>query len=231
MKRLIDILLSGTLILILLIPGLIVMLVLRLTAEGEVFYKQKRVGLGGEHFDVLKFATMFVGSETKGSGDITVKNDPRVTRFGKFLRAFKINEVPQLLNVLKGDMSLVGWRPLVPRGFSFYSPEVQEKIVTVKPGLTGVGSIFFRDEEEILSKTSKELDACYKEDISPYKGELELWYREHQSIWLDLKVLVCTLLVVIRPKSQIYKKFFPSLPSPPPNSEIVRIKNLGSKND
>ena len=171
MKRLIDILLSGTLILILLIPGLIVMLVLRLTAEGEVFYKQKRVGLGGEHFDVLKFATMFVGSETKGSGDITVKNDPRVTRFGKFLRAFKINEVPQLLNVLNGTMSIVGPRPHAVEHNEQYSSIIAGYYARhrVKPGMTGLAQIHgYRGEtgDSEMMRKRIEFDVRYIENWS-----------------------------------------------------------------
>ena len=212
------------------LPGVILAVLLRLTGEGEVFYRQKRVGKDQEQFDVLKFATMFIGSENRGNKDITIKNDPRVTVVGKFLRKFKINEVPQLINVFKGDMSLVGWRPLVPRGFEFYSEEIKNNIAEVKPGLTGIGSIVFRDEEEILAQTDKDLVSCYKEDISPYKGKLEIWYKNNRSFWLDLKIIFCTLLVVVFPKWQIYKKLFPSLPQPDPNSEIYRIKQQISQN-
>ena len=225
-KRLFDISVSGIVLLILLIPGLIVMLILRLTGEGEVFYLQPRVGKDGKLFNVFKFATMRVGSEFTGTQDITVRNDPRVLPFGRLLRKTKINELPQLVNVFKGDMSLVGWRPLVERGFHYYSPEVQAQLVRWKPGLTGLGSIVFRDEEEIIEKTTKEPRQCHIEDIAPYKGSLELWYQQRQSFWMDIKVIICTALVVLMPRSNIYQRMFPDLPKPPAEGEISRIRNL-----
>lgn len=226
-KRLFDIFVSGIVLLFLLIPGLFIILLLRLTGEGEVFYFQPRVGYLGKIFKVYKFATMLVGSETKGSQDITVRNDPRVTAVGRVLRKTKINELPQLINVFKGDMSLVGWRPLVERGFNYYTDEVREQIVRTQPGLTGIGSIVFRDEEEIIEKTIKEARQCYIEDISPYKGTLELWYQGKQSFWMDMKIILCTVLVILMPGSNIYERMFPDLPKPPADGEINRIRNLG----
>ena len=229
-KRLFDILVSGLVLLVLLIPGLVIMLLLKLTGEGEVFYFQPRVGFLGKHFQVFKFATMLVGSENMGNKDITVRNDPRVTAVGRVLRKTKINELPQLINIFKGDMSIVGWRPLVPAGFALYSDQVQEQIVKTKPGLTGIGSIVFRDEEYIIEKTTKEPRDCYQNDISPYKGQLELWYQKRQSFWMDMKVIVCTALVILLPNSNIYQRMFPDLPEPPHDGEIYRIRNLGSEN-
>ena len=226
LKRLFDIIVSGIVLLFLLIPGLIVILLLRLTGEGEVFYFQPRVGYLGRIFKVFKFATMLVGSEKTGTGDITVRNDPRVTTIGRVLRKTKVNELPQLINVFNGDMSLVGWRPLVERGFEYYSEEVRENIVKAKPGLTGIGSIVFRDEEAIIELTTKEPRQCYKEDISPYKGQLELWYQERQTFWMDVKVIICTALVILMPSSEIYQTMFPDLPDPPEDGEVYRIRNL-----
>lgn len=225
-KRLFDIFVSGTVLLFLLIPGLIIMLLLRLTGEGEIFYFQKRVGLHGKIFKVFKFATMLVGSENMGNKDITVRNDPRVTAVGSVLRKTKINELPQLINVFKGDMSMVGWRPLVPAGFEHYSDKVKETIIQNKPGLTGIGSIVFRDEEHLIEHTIKEPRECYSQDISPYKGELEIWYKNKQSFWLDMKIIVCTALVILMPNSNIYQKMFPDLPHPPADGEIARIRNM-----
>lgn len=228
-KRLFDIVTSGFVLLFLLVPGLFVMLLLRCTGEGEVFYFQKRVGYQGKIFNVFKFATMLVGSENTGNKDITVRNDPRVTAVGRVLRKTKINELPQLINVFIGDMSVVGWRPLVPAGFDHYTDEVKSTIVKNKPGLTGIGSIVFRDEEYLIEHTTKDPRSCYREDISPYKGRLELWYSENKSFLLDMKIVVCTALVILMPNSNIYQRMFPELPKPPADGEIARIRNLNSE--
>ncbi len=221
MKRLLDIAVSLAALTVLLPFGLIVALILRFTGEGKVWYPQQRVGLHGNLFRVFKFVTMREGSEFTGTKDITVKNDPRVLPIGRLLRKSKINELPQFINVLIGDMSLVGWRPLVPVSFEMYPEDVQKKIVAVKPGLTGVGSIIFRDEEKLLERTKKEFRQCYVEEIAPYKGRLELWYIENQSLWLDLKIIFCTIWVVIFPQSTIYLRLFKGLPEPDPASELA----------
>src|SRR6185295_17876322 len=111
-----------------------------------------------------------------GTGTITLKNDPRVLPLGKFLRKTKINELPQLINVLKGDMSIVGPRPQTEQSFSFFPERDRGKIFLAKPGLTGIGSVVFRDEEEIMARSGKPYDRCFREDIQPYKLALELWY-------------------------------------------------------
>lgn len=224
MKRLLDVLVSGSALLLIAIPGLIILSILRLTGEGKVFFLQPRVGKNREIFNVYKLVTMRENSENTGTQDITVRGDPRVLPFGRFLRKTKFNEVPQLMNVFLGHMSLVGWRPLMPKSFEMYPEHVQEKIANIKPGLTGIGSIVFRDEEEILEKTHKELRDCYVEDIAPYKGKVELWYQENQSTLLDLKILVCTVIVVLFPKTD-YRKFFKTLPALDPKGEIYRIRN------
>lgn len=225
MKRLLDIVVSLAALSVLFPFGLIVAIVLRCTGEGKVWYPQQRVGRHGRLFRVFKFVTMREGSEFKGTKDITVKNDPRVLPIGRLLRKSKINELPQFINVLFGDMSLVGWRPLVPVSFEMYPPDVQQNIVAVKPGLTGIGSILFRDEEKILERTQKEFRQCYVEEIAPYKGRLELWYIAHQSFWLDLKIIFCTVWVVLFPQSTIYLRLFRGLPEPDAGSEIAKWRH------
>ena len=192
---------------------LIIMIVLKLTAEGEVFYLQERIGFNNEKIKIFKFATMLKNSLNIGSGSITLKNDYRVTKFGKILRKSKINELPQLINVLLGDISFVGPRPLVKKTFEAYSKRIQKEIVKVKPGVTGIGSIFFRDEESIISNNSPDNPhEFYKTKIAPFKGKLEMWYIENKSFNIDLKLLVCTIWVIFFSKSQFYLHWFNNLP-------------------
>ncbi len=217
MKRLFDIFFS-LLALIVIAPFMIpIIIILRFTGEGEIFYVQQRVGQGGKLFGLLKFATMLKDSPNLAGGDITMANDPRVLPLGHFLRKTKINELPQLWNILVGDISLVGPRPMTPRNISYYPEYVQQGIIDIKPGLTGIGSIVFRDEEAIIANSHKEPLNCFREDISPYnyKGELELWYKENQSFWLDIKLIVLTALVVVKPQSEVYRKWCKGLPEKP----------------
>ncbi len=216
MQRALDIILSLIAILILSPLLLLIMLILKFTGEGEIFYIQQRVGIGGRTFGVFKFATMVKNSSKIGTGFITTKNDPRVLPFGRFLRKTKLNEVPQLFNILIGDMSFVGPRPQVKKHFEVFPEHVKKELVKIKPGLTGVGSIFFRDEESIL-ENNKELsyDECYSKLIAPYKGELEIWYSKKRSVGLYLLLLILTAWVVIFPNSRIYTKVLKNLPQPP----------------
>lgn len=223
MKRIFDILVALFALSFLALPFLVVIVVLRLTGEGNVWYLQERIGYKGERFKVFKFVTMRVGSEFKGNKDITVRGDPRVLPVGRILRMTKLNELPQILNVLKGDMSMVGWRPLVPRGFEDYTDEIKEGIIKAKPGVTGIGSVVFRDEEAIITdagESGKDLRDCYKLDILPYKGACELWYAEHQSMLLDLKIIFVTGWAIIAPGKIALDKWFKELPVP--ESELVR---------
>jgi len=214
-KRLMDIALSAAALLVLALPLAVVALILRFTGEKEVWFLQDRLGLHGKLFKVIKFATMRKDSEYTGTKDITLRNDPRVLPFGRFLRRRKINELPQLINVLKGDMSVVGWRPLLVKSFSYYPEHVQKQIINMKPGLTGVGSIIFRDEESIVAKANKSPERVYAEDIAPYKGELELWYQRNQSLWLDVKIITLTAWTLMNRRSRIYDKLLPGLPERP----------------
>ena len=148
-----------------------------------------------------------------GTGSITLKNDSRVTKIGSFLRKTKINELPQIINILKGDISLVGPRPLVARTFKAYDKDVQSKIYNVKPGLTGIGSIIFRDEESIISAfEDNDPHEFYRRVIAPYKAELEMWYQKHNSFILDLKLIFMTAWVILFPKSRLYENWFKDLP-------------------
>lgn len=213
LKRLLDIKVS-LLTLIILLPLFIpIIIALKLTAEGEVFYLQERIGVNNSRFKIWKFATMLKNSMNMGTGSITLQNDFRVTPIGKFLRKTKINELPQIINILKGDISLVGPRPLVTKTFSAYSAEVQEQIYKVKPGLTGIGSIIFRDEESIISAVKNEdPHEFYKRVIAPYKSKLELWYQERRSFFLDLQLIFMTAWVILFPNSRLYEKWFKDLP-------------------
>jgi lipopolysaccharide/colanic/teichoic acid biosynthesis glycosyltransferase len=212
-KRSLDIIISF-LALVILTPILLpVVLILKFSAEGYVFYFQDRIGKDRVNFRIIKFATMLKDSPNLASGSITLSGDWRVTKPGKFLRKTKINELPQIINILKGDISLVGPRPLVTKTFTAYNEEVQSKIYNVKPGLTGIGSIIFRDEESIISSVKDEdPHDFYKRIIAPYKGELEMWYQQHRSFYLDLQLIFMTAWVIIVPKTRLYEKWFKDLP-------------------
>ena len=212
-KRVVDILIS-TISLILLSPIFIPsIIILFLTGEHEVFYFQKRVGYKNRLFNIWKFATMVKNSPNIGTGEITLRNDPRVTRFGRILRMTKMNELPQIMNVLKGDMSIVGPRPLMEVSFKLYAENVQAVINNCKPGMTGIGSIIFRDEEKILSDAAdpKEMYTA----IYPYKGALELWYQKHASLYTDFMIIFLTAWSILVPKNRLTHKIFRDLPERP----------------
>lgn len=211
-KRIIDILLS-LLALIILIPLFIpIMIGLKLTGEGYIFYFQKRIGKNSKYFDIWKFATMLKDSPNIGTGMITIKNDPRLTPMGAFLRKSKINELPQIVNVLLGDMSIVGPRPTVNKHADAYGNELRDRIYSIKPGITGIGSLLFRDEENVLSKYKGDPFEIYKKIIIPYKSEVELWYQTQMSLLTDLKIVFLTAFVIFFPKTNIVYKVFPSIP-------------------
>ncbi len=211
-KRLIDILVSLT-VLILLLPLLLpIVIALKLTAEGEVFYFQKRIGLKNEYFDIWKFATMLKNSPNMGTGSLTLRNDPRVTPVGKYLRITKINELPQVINVLKGDMTLVGPRPQMKVDFEAFPEDIQKVIYDVPPGITGIGSIVFRDEEKIISDSELSPRECYVQLIAPYKGELEIWYQKNRSLYTDFMIIFLTAWAILFSKSELHFKVFKDLP-------------------
>lgn len=216
MKRFLDLIISFFSLVILTPIFLPVIIILRFTGEGEIFYIQQRVGREGKLFGLYKFATMMKNSPNIGSGEITVRGDPRVLPFGKYLRKTKLNELPQLWNVFIGDMSLVGPRPMVLNTYAYYPEEVRNKLDTVRPGLTGIGSIIFRDEEHFLADCDEPME-FYKEYIIPYKNDLELWFLKNDTLWLYLKIILVTVYVVIFPSNIIVRSAFKGMPKAPNN--------------
>jgi lipopolysaccharide/colanic/teichoic acid biosynthesis glycosyltransferase len=214
MPRIIDVLLSLLALLVLLPLFIPIVVILLLTGEHKVFYLQTRVGYKNKDFKIIKFATMLSNSANMGSGSLTLKNDPRVLPFGTFLRKTKINELPQILNIIIGDLSIVGPRPQMQVDFEKYSDEVQGKIYNVRPGLTGIGSIIFRDEESLISLAAENEDPhdFYKRVIAPYKGELEIWYHSHRSVFLDSQLIFMTAWAIVYPETKLYEKWFKDLP-------------------
>ena len=217
-KRIVDFIVALT-ALIILSPLIIpISIILKLTGEGEIFYLQDRIGYKNSTFSIWKFATMLKNSPNMGTADLTVRNDPRILPIGKFLRQTKINELPQLFNVLIGNMSFVGPRPLMPQGFYAYSEKYQSKVYKIKPGITGIGSIFFRDEELFVTKAQNqgiEPKQYYRDSILPYKGALEMWYQDNISFIVDFKILFLTAWSIIFPQSTLINKAFKDLPQRP----------------
>jgi len=188
---------------------------LLLTGEHEVFYTQPRIGYKNEKFDIWKFATMLKNSPSLGSGSITLRNDPRVTTIGHYLRISKLNELPQFINLLIGNMTLVGPRPHMDVDFRLYPPHIQDIIFNVKPGITGIGSLIFRDQEMIFTKAKVDPHLYYQRFMAPFKGDLEVWYQENMNFMLDLKILFLTAWIIVNPSSDSIYKFFPELPRTP----------------
>ena len=214
-KRSCDILVSA-LLLIILSPLLIPIVIgLKLTGEGYIFYKQERVGFKNQNFFILKFATMLKDSPNMAGGIMTTKKDPRITPMGGFLRKSKINELPQLINILFGDMSFVGPRPVMPISFDTYPENVKQVIYNVKPGLTGIGSIVFRDEEQLISAIKEKGEDTwdfYSNKLYPFKGKLEIWYQNNQNFSVDFKIILITAWVILNSNSNLIYKTFKSLP-------------------
>lgn len=220
--RFFDIIFSLLALICLLPLFLSIFIILRFSGEGYIFYCQCRVGKGGKIFSLLKFATMLKESPSIGAGEITLKNDPRVLPFGKFLRKTKLNELPQLINIFKGDISVVGPRPMVPNTFYKYSEEAKKELNKVKPGLTGIGSVVFRDEEQYLNN-KKEPQKFYDEQIIPYKNDLEIWFVRNKSLSLYFKVIFATSWVILFPKSNILLFLFKDIPKLPCSLKIDQI--------
>ena len=216
-KRILDILIS-LFALTLLSPILIITMIgLLCTGEHEIFYFQKRIGLKNQPFNIWKFATMLKNSPNLGTGTITTRNDNRVLPLGTFLRKTKINELPQIFNVLLGTMSIVGPRPLTQNHFDKYSDEVKAVLYKTKPGITGAGSIIFRDEEKLISETTMPVDEFYYKYISPYKGQLEIWYGQNKSTWVDIKIIFLTAYSIVKSENQLAYKWLKNLPTNPFN--------------
>lgn len=203
-KRVLDVLLSGFFMVVLPPLYVVVSVLLRIAGERNVLFRQRRIGKGGREFTLLKFTTMASGSAV--AGDITYGDDPRVLPVGRWLSALKIDELPQLWNTFMGEMSLVGPRPLTPRAFNCYSPRVQEIVKSMRPGVTGVGSLVFRNEDRILAQAPGDPKEYYDKVIIPLKGQLETWYFAHRSQRVDLLILACTLVAVPWPRSRLHLK-------------------------
>ena len=194
-KRLFDIAFA-LLALLLLGPLLLaVALWVRLDSPGPVFFRQQRVGQGGRLFGIYKFRTMRTDAEALGP-QITVGQDPRITRAGAWLRRAKLDELPQFLNVLRGDMSVVGPRPEVPRYVALYPSDVRETVLSVLPGITDLASIEFRNESELLAHSS-DPERTYVEQILPAKLHHAQQYVRTRSLWLDLRLIAWTALAIL----------------------------------
>lgn len=231
-KRTIDVILSFIGIILLSPLFLMLIILLALSVEHQVFYRQERIGYNFKLFYILKFATMLKNSPNLGNKSVTLRNDPRITRIGKYLRITKINELPQIINVLLGDMALVGPRPLLKNSYKKYTPEIQNVIYLNRPGITGIGSIVFRDEEKLVSEIKSRgynpLD-YYKDHIYPYKGALELYYYNNVSLLLDVKILFLTFWNILFSNSELVFKLIPDLPIKPSILSIEGIE-LSYKN-
>lgn len=214
MIRFLDLFFSGLAILFLspLIISLIV--ILRFTGEGKVFYLQNRVGKERKLFKLIKFVTMIENSARIGTGTITIENDPRILPFGFLLRKTKFNELPQLFNVFLGNMTLIGPRPQTERCFEAYSSKAKEAITSVKPGLSGIGSIFFRNEEEMYPN-GLDVDDFYNKVIMDYKGKLEIWFLNHNTVKMYLILILLTIFFLFFSSKKILWQLFSNLPIPP----------------
>lgn len=215
LKRIMDITLSTIALLVLSPLFLVVSLLLLFTGEHYVFYFQQRIGLMNKPFDIWKFATMLKNSPNMGTGTITLRKDPRVLPCGAFLRKTKINELPQIINVFIGNMSVVGPRPLTANHFNTYNQDVKEVLYHIKPGITGIGSIVFRDEERLISASDLPPAEFYAKYISPYKGELEKWYYNNRSLGVDIKLIFLTAWVIVKPESNLPFRWLKGLPERP----------------
>jgi len=221
-KRLFDLTIAVLSLLLLFAPMILVMIILKFTGEGEIFYLQKRLGYLNNEFKIIKFATMVKNSPNIGTGSLTLRGDPRVLPFGNFLRKSKINELPQIFNVIIGNMSIVGPRPQMKVDFDKFPPKKRNEIYKSKPGITGIGSIIFRDEEKWISNFNGDKHEFYKNKIAPYKTDVELWYYKNQSMFVDVKLVILTAWVIIFTNSDFVERIFKSLPKKPSYLKIFK---------
>jgi lipopolysaccharide/colanic/teichoic acid biosynthesis glycosyltransferase len=180
-------------------------------SPGPIFFRQHRVGMGGQPFSLIKFRSMTVSNETLR---ITAKGDIRITRFGRFLRKTKIDELPELWNVVKGDLALVGPRPEVPQYVDLSNP-LWQRVLQIRPGITDPVTLWLRNEEELLAQVKSDPEAFYLEILQPIKLQRYLEYLKHRSAWADLKVLVGSVLAIISPGR-----------TPPPS--LLEIQQMGN---
>jgi lipopolysaccharide/colanic/teichoic acid biosynthesis glycosyltransferase len=195
-KRLFDLCCAAVALAVLWPVMLVIAFIIRIESRGPALFRQVRVGRHGRTFELLKFRTMYVATNSDAP-QITAAGDTRITRVGRFLRASKLDELPQFLNVLSGDMSLVGPRPEVPKYVALYPPEVRNIILSVRPGITDEASIRFRKEEELLGKSSNP-ERTYVREILPQKLRLYESYARHHRVVSDIGILVRTFVALVR---------------------------------
>lgn len=194
-KRIFDLFFSAIGLILLLPFFLIIAIWIKLDSSGPVFFRQTRVGRFGHPFQIYKFRTMCSDAEAKGR-QITVGDDPRITRSGSFLRRYKLDELPQLINVVKGEMSLVGPRPEVPRYVELYPEKIREMVLSIPPGITDFASIEYKDENDILGRAD-DPDKAYVEQVMPVKLRYYERYVAERSLWVDFKLILATLKAII----------------------------------
>jgi lipopolysaccharide/colanic/teichoic acid biosynthesis glycosyltransferase len=196
LKRTLDLLVATVGLIVLLPLLLVIALLIKIDSQGPVFFRQERIGLGGKPFRIFKFRSMITGAYKMGSR-LTTKRDPRVTRVGQILRWFKIDELPQLINVVKGEMSLIGPRPEDPYFVRFYS-ERQRRVLSVRPGMVGPSQILGRDELESYPEGLKDTEGYYVEHILPEKLARDLEYVAHATFWGDMVLLARGIWATVR---------------------------------
>ena len=195
MKRILDVV-GSALGLLLLLPVLaIVAVIIKLDSPGPIFFRQERVGRGGRSFRIFKFRSMVVSAARAGTA-LTVRADTRITRAGKFLRSSKLDELPQLINVLAGDMSIVGPRPEVPEFMKFYTPHQRAIILSMRPGITDYAAILFRDESSLLDRERDPIDV-YRREIMPAKFAYYERYSREIGVLNDLRIILATILLLV----------------------------------
>lgn len=194
MKRVFDLVTSAVGLFFLLPFLLLIAFLVQIDSKGPALYRGVRVGRNGITFRIFKFRTMIVDADKRG-GSSTAQNDPRITRVGRYLRRYKLDELPQLINVLHGEMSLVGPRPELEEHTRCYSEE-ERVILTVRPGITDYASVKFMNLAERLG--SENADAAYLMEVRPEKNRLRMQYVRNRTFWTDIKLIVITLLTVIR---------------------------------
>ena len=195
-KRAIDVFISLIGLIVLSPVFFLIAIAIKIDSRGPVFFRQERIGLRGKPFHIHKFRSMFFDAETNGL-KITISSDHRVTRVGCFLRSYKLDELPQLIDVFFGKMSLVGPRPEVSKYVSYYPSEVKKIIFSVRPGVTDNASIFYRSESKILGSVA-DPEKTYIEEILPKKLRLYVDYVQHRSFWVDFSIILRTLMVLVK---------------------------------
>ncbi len=195
MKRILDVV-GSALGLVLLLPVLaVVAVIIKLDSPGPIFFRQVRVGWEGRSFRIFKFRSMVVGAARAGTA-LTVRADTRITRAGMFLRRSKLDELPQLINVLAGDMSIVGPRPEVPEFMKFYTPDQRAIILSMRPGITDYAAILFRDESSLLDRERDPIDV-YRREILPAKFAYYERYSREIGVLNDLRIILATMLLLV----------------------------------